>query len=168
MMYRSFVVPFLVLSLMLPVSAHAMRMAVIDREEALLSSNTAKLAQDKLARDMKPQRDRLERLRSEIRGLEERFAKEGAGMADTAKRQLQQQAEAKALEFNTLIEQVQKRTQDAQQELLKRMVPSLETALEELRKAGNYDIILERRAVVLVPPEHDLTKKVVDRLNAVR
>ena len=89
-------------------------------------------------------------------------------MSDTAKRQLQQQAEAKAQEFNTLIEQVQKRTQDAQQELLKRMVPSLETALEELRKAGNYDIILERRAVVLVPPEHDLTKKVVDRLNAVR
>ena len=84
MMYRLFVVPFLVLSLMLPVSAHAMRIAVIDREEALLSSNTAKLAQDKLDRAMKPHRDRLERLRSEIRGLEERFSKAGAGMSDTA------------------------------------------------------------------------------------
>lgn len=168
MISRLFVVPFLALSLMLPVSAQAMRIAVIDREAALLSSNSAKLAQDKLARDMQPQRDRLERLRNEIRGLEERFTKEGASMSDAAKRQLQQQAEAKAQEFNTLIEQVQKRTQDAQQELLKRMVPTLETALEELRKAGNYDIILERRAVVLVPPEHDLTKKAVDRLNAVR
>ncbi len=168
MMSRYLVVPLLALSMMLPVSAHAMRIAVIDREAALLASNTAKVAQDRLAREMKPQRDRLEALRGEIRGLEERFAKEGAGMSDAAKRQLQQQAEAKAQEFNVLIEQVQKRTQDAQQELLKRMVPTLETTLEELRKAGNYDIILERRAVVLVPPEHDLTKKVVDRLNAVR
>jgi len=168
MMSRFFVVPILALSMLLPMTAHAMRIAVVDREAALLSSNTAKVAQDKLARDMQPQRDRLERLRGEIRGLEERFAKEGAGMSEAAKRQLQQQAESKAQEFNTLIEQVQKRTQDAQQDLLKRMVPTLESTLEELRKAGNYDIILERRAVVLVSPEHDLTKKVVDRLNAVR
>lgn len=154
--------------LLAPVSALAMRIAVVDREAALLDSNNAKVAQDRLNREMQPQKSRLDALRNEIKALEDRFAREQQRMSDADKRQLQQQAEAKAKEFNTLIEQVQKRTQDAQADLLKRMVPTIEASLEELRKAGNYDLILERRAAVVVPPEHDLTRRLVDRLNAVR
>lgn len=145
-----------------------MRVAVFDREAALLASDVAKAAQDKLNADMKPLRDKHEQLRRDIKAMEERFQKEVATMTEKDKRALRAQADAKAQEFNSLIQQVQKRTQDAQQELLRRLLPSMETIVEDLRKAGNYDIILDRRAAVYVSPEFDLTRRVTDRLNVVK
>ena len=87
-------------------------------------------------------------------------------MTESNKKALRDQADKKAQEFNTLIQQVQERTQQAQQDLLKRLLPNLEGILDDLRKSGGYDIILDRRSAVYVAPELDLTKRVVDRLNA--
>ena len=67
-----------------------------------------------------------------------------------------------------MIAQVQKRTQDAQQDLLNRLLPSMQAVLEDLRKSGNFDMIIDRRGVVYVDPDLDLTKRVSDRLNAIK
>lgn len=144
------------------------RIAVLDREAALLATNAAQAAQEKLAADMKPQRDKLEQLRRDIKGMEEKFVKEAATMSERDKKSLREQADQKATEFNALIAQVQKRTQDAQQDLLNRLLPSMQTVLDDLRKTGNFDMIVDRRSVVYVDPDLDLTKRVVDRLNAVK
>lgn len=144
------------------------RIAVLDREAALLGTNAAQAAQDKLAADMKPQRDKLEQLRRDIKGMEEKFVKEAATMSERDKKALREQADQKANEFNTLIAQVQKRTQDAQQDLLNRLLPSMQAVLDEMRKTGNFDVIMDRRGVIYVDPELDLTKRVVERLNAAK
>lgn len=145
-----------------------MRIATLDREAALLATNAAQVAQEKLATEMKPQRDKLEQLRRDIKGMEEKFVKEAATMSERDKKGLREQADQKANEFNALIAQVQKRTQDAQQDLLNRLLPSMQVVLDDLRKSGNFDIIIDRRGVVYVDPDLDLTKRVVDRLNAVK
>lgn len=144
------------------------RIAVLDREAALLGTNAAQAAQEKLAADMKPQRDKLEQLRRDIKGMEEKFVKEAAAMSERDKKALREQADQKANEFNSLITQVQKRTQDAQQDLLNRLLPSMQAVLEDMRKAGNFDIIMDRRGVIYVDPDLDLTKRVVERLNAAK
>lgn len=152
-----------------PASPQAgMRIAVIDREAALLSTDAARAAQDRLNADMKPQRDKLEQLRRDIKGLEEKFQKEAATMSERDKKALRDQADAKAAEFNKLIQQVQQRTSDAQQELLNRLLPGMQSVLDEMRKAGNYDVILDRRSVIYADPEVDLTKRVAERLNAIK
>jgi outer membrane protein len=147
-------------------AADGTKIAMLDREAALLASNAARTAQEKLNAEMKPQRDRLDALRNDIKAMEQRFQKESATMSESNKKALRDQADKKAQEFNTLIQQVQERTQQAQQDLLKRLLPNLEGILDDLRKAGDYDIILDRRSAVYVAPELDLTKRVVDRLNA--
>lgn len=144
------------------------RMAVLDREAALLGTNAAQAAQEKLATDMKPQRDKLEQLRRDIKGMEEKFVKEAATMSERDKKALREQADQKANEFNTLIAQVQKRTQDAQQDLLNRLLPSMQAVLDDMRKSGNFDVIVDRRGVIYVDPDLDLTKRVVERLNAAK
>ncbi|PQA49366.1 OmpH family outer membrane protein [Amnimonas aquatica] len=153
-----------------PLAAQAatggMRIAVVDREEALLATSAAKAAQDKLNADMKPERDKLEQLRREIKAMEESYQKNAATMGEKQKAELEDKARAKTMEFTQRLQQVQQKTQTAQQELLKRLLPSMGGIIEELRKAGNYDIILERSAAIYVAPEHDLTKRVLDRLNA--
>ncbi len=154
------------LSALPALAADGTKIAMLDREAALLASNAARTAQDKLNAEMKPQRDRLDSLRNDIKAMEQRFQKENATMSESNKKALRDQADKKAQEFNTLIQQVQERTQQAQQDLLKRLLPNLEGILDDLRKAGGYDIILDRRAAVYVAPDLDLTKRVVDRLNA--
>jgi len=49
------------------------RIAVLDREAAILATNAAQAAQEKLATDMKPQRDKLEQLRKDIKAMEEKL-----------------------------------------------------------------------------------------------
>lgn len=140
--------------------------AFIDREAALLDSQAAKTAQEKLQTEMKPQRDRLESLRRDIRTLEEKFQKEAATMSERDKKALRDQGEAKAAEFNALVQQVQKRTAEAQRALVDKTLPQLTKAIEDLRKEGGYDIILELRAMVAADPSLDLTGKLTERLNS--
>ena len=87
-------------------------------------------------------------------------------MSDKDKRELQKKAEAKINEFKTLADALQKRLQEVQQDMLKSLIPKTEVVVEELRKAGNYDIIIEKKNVIFADPSVDLTKKITEKLNA--
>ncbi|MEN9449710.1 MAG: hypothetical protein RJA83_324 [Pseudomonadota bacterium] len=140
--------------------------AVADSQMAIMATDAAKKTFDKLNADMKPQRDRLDSLRKDIAGYEEKFQKNASVMSDKDKRELQKQAEAKINEFKTLADALQKRAQEVQQEMLKNLIPKTELVVEELRKAGNYDIIIEKKNVIFADPSVDLTKKITEKLNA--
>ena len=142
--------------------------AVADSQMAIMATDAAKKTFEKLNADMKPQRDRLDTLRKEIAGYEEKFQKNASVMSDKDKRELQKQAEAKINEFKTLADALQKRAQEVQQEMLKSLIPKTEVVVEELRKAGNYDIIIEKKNVIFADPSVDLTKKITEKLNAAK
>lgn len=142
--------------------------AVADSQTAIMATDAAKKTFDKLNADMKPQRDRLDTLRKDIAGFEEKFQKNASVMSEKDKRDLQKQAEAKINEFKSLADAVQKRAQEVQQDMLKSLIPKTEVVVEELRKAGNYDIIIEKKNVIFADPSVDLTKKITEKLNAVK
>ncbi|PTQ90315.1 OmpH family outer membrane protein [Agitococcus lubricus] len=142
--------------------------AVADSQAAILASDFAKKTFEKLNADMKPQRDRLDQLRKDIAAIEEKFQKNQAVMSDKDKRELQKQAEAKLSEFKSLADALQKRAQEVQNDMLKTLIPKTETVVEELRKAGNIDIIIEKKNVIFADPSVDLTKKITEKLNAMK
>ncbi|MDO8416850.1 MAG: OmpH family outer membrane protein [Agitococcus sp.] len=142
--------------------------AVADSQMAIMATDAAKKTFDKLNADMKPQRDRLEALQKDIAGFREKFQKNASVMSDKDKRELTKQAEAKVAEFNTLADALQKRAQEVQQDMLKSLIPKTEVVVEELRKAGNYDIIIEKKNVIFADPSVDLTKKITEKLNAAK
>lgn len=61
---------------------------------------------------------------------------------------------------------VQKRTQDVQNDLLQRMIPEMEKAIEDLQKTNKFDIIIEKKNVIFADPSLDITKKITEKLNA--
>ena len=142
--------------------------AVADSQTAIMATDAAKKTFDKLNADMKPQRERLESLRKDIAGYEEKFQKNASVMSDKDKRDLQKQAEGKINEFKGLADAVQKRANETQQDMLKVLIPKTEVVVEDLRKAGNYDIIIEKKNVIFATPEVDLTQKITDKLNAMK
>ena len=148
------------------IAATAGTVAVADSQSAVMSTDYAKKTFDKLNADMKPQRDRLDQLRKEISGMEEKFQKNGSIMSDKEKQDLQKQAESKLNEFNGLAQSVQKRAQEVQQDMVQKMLPKMEIAVEEIRKAGNIDVIVEKKNVIWAEPAIDITKKITEKLNA--
>jgi Skp family chaperone for outer membrane proteins len=150
------------------VPVFAGNVAVADSQAAILATNVAKKTFEKLNADMKPQRDRLEQLRKDIAVIEEKFQKNASVMSDKDKRDLQKQAEGKINEFKGLADAVQKRANETQQDMLKVLIPKTEVVVEDLRKAGNYDIIIEKKNVIFATPEADLTQKITDKLNAMK
>ena len=166
MRFSSWAVAAVLTVVSLPVLAG--NVAVADSQAAILATNVAKKTFEKLNADMKPQRDRLESLRKDIAIFEEKFQKNASVMSDKDKRDLQRQAEAKINEFKTLADAVQKRAQEVQQDMLKSLIPKTEVVVEELRKAGGYDIIIEKKNVIFADPSVDLTKKITEKLNAAK
>lgn len=149
-------------------AALANNVAVADSQAAVLASNTAKQTIEGLNTSLKPQRDRLEQLRKDITGIQERFQKDGSVMSDKDKQALQAQAQSKLNDYNSTAEGVQRRIEEAQTAMLKTVMPKLETIIEELRKEGNYDVIVEKKYVIWASPAADITKKITDRLNAAK
>ncbi len=155
-------------AIVLSPAANANNVAVADSQAAVLASNAAKQTIDGLNTSLKSQRDRLEQLRKDITGIQERFQKDGSVMSDKDKQLLQAQAQSKLNDYNGTAEGVQRRIEEAQTTMLKNLMPKLEAIIEDLRKEGNYDIIIEKKYVIYTVPAADLTKKITDRLNAAK
>ncbi|HRH91587.1 MAG TPA: OmpH family outer membrane protein [Agitococcus sp.] len=166
MRLASYLIAGLLTSFAMP--ALAGNVAVADSQAAIMATETAKKTFEKLNNDMKPQRDRLEQLRKDIAAIEEKFQKNASVMSDKDKRDLQKQAESKLNEFKNLADAVQKRANEVQQEMLKTLIPKTEVVVEEIRKAGNYDIIIEKKNVIFADPAVDITKKITEKLNAAK
>lgn len=166
MRLASYLIAGLLTSFAMPTLAG--NVAVADSQAAIMATETAKKTFEKLNNDMKPQRDRLEQLRKDIAAIEEKFQKNASVMSDKDKRDLQKQAESKLNEFKNLADAVQKRANEVQQEMLKTLIPKTEVVVEEIRKAGNYDIIIEKKNVIFADPAVDITKKITEKLNAAK
>ncbi|MDI1301066.1 MAG: OmpH family outer membrane protein [bacterium] len=151
-----------------PVFAAELKIAVADTQAALMASDVAKKAVEKLQGEFKVQRDRMAQLKTEVDALQAKAQKDGAVMTDKDKKDMQKQAEGKIQEFNNLAQTVQKRTQEVQNELLQRMIPKMEAVIDEMQKANKYDIIIEKKNVIFADPAVDLTKKITEKLNAAK
>ena len=53
-------------------------------------------------------------------------------------------------------------------EMLAKLKPNLDKAVEEVIKNGNFDLVLERGAVIDVKPQYDITRQVIERMNQMR
>lgn len=149
-------------------AAHAANVAVADPQAALWSSDVAKKAMDDLNKNTAPQRERLEKLRTELQQINERAQKDASILTDKDKQSLQAQAQSKLNEYNSTGEGLQRKVEDTQSTVIKNMKPKLEKVIEDLRVEGKYDLIIERKYAIFSAPELDLTKKIVDRLNAAK
>lgn len=143
-----------------------LKIAVVDPELALQNTDAAKKLVDSLNGQLKPKRDRLAQLKTDIEKLEDKAQKDAAIMSDKDKKDLQAQGEKDMQEFQQLKQEAEKTVNDQRQGLVQQMYPKMETALDEMRKAGGYNLILLKTATVYADPALDLTAKLTEKLNA--
>ena len=94
--------------------------------------------------------------------------KEGMTMSSDQQEQMQTEGQQKMIEIQSLQRKLQKRANDAQRELLQEMEPKLQSAVAEVAKKENLDLVVSAQAVIYTKPDLDITEAVTKQLNKMK
>ena len=81
-------------------------------------------------------------------------------------RAIKNEFETKGQEYQFYGNKLQKLEQKWRQELFQKQLPSLEKTLKELIDKEGYDVVLNAQAAIYKSPKADITKLLLERLNA--
>lgn len=144
------------------------KIAVLDYQMALVESDAAKRYAVDSEKKFSPQLKRLQALETDAKRLQDRLMKDGEKMKQAELERLELEFKQKARDFQTLSQELNESKGKADNEMLQSLQPKLDKAVEEELKAGNYDLVIDRNAVVEVKPKLDITLRVIERLNKMR
>jgi len=147
-------------------AAAELKIAVLDTQRALVESEEAKKLVERINRELQQEEADAKKLNDEVRGLQEKLAKDGEVMSASEKRKVTKDIEDKQIDLQFMVNKLQKELNDRRQELLQQMVPKVDAVLKDLIELEGYDLILERGSLRYANPKHDITRKVTEKLNS--
>ncbi|AYN95437.1 MULTISPECIES: OmpH family outer membrane protein [Pseudomonas] len=142
-----------------------MKIAVLNYQMALLESDAAKKYAVDAEKKFGPQLNKLKALEGDAKNIQSRLAAGGDKMKDSERDRLESDFKQKARDFQFQSKELNEAKAAADRDMLKQLKPKLDKAVEEVLKKGNYDIVIERGAVVDAKPQYDITRDVIERMN---
>jgi len=159
----------LLASLLLANSAFAdIKIAVLNYQMALLESDAAKRYAVDTEKKFGSQLTKLKSLESSAKGIQKRLIKDGDKMQQSERERLELEFKQKARDFQLQSKELNEAKTAADREMLKQLKPDLDGAIEEVIKKGNFDMTLERGAVIDVKPQYNITLQVIERMNQLK
>lgn len=161
-------IALLVLSLVMSFSVQAnsaQRIAVLDLQEALLSTDKISRAFEEIDQQLSSEEGRIRQLAEEGRSLQQRLQRDGDVMSESERTRLTQEMQQKVQEYQQLGNQLQQRQQQLRQEVINEHRPQLEEIVNQLLEEHDIDILLDRQSVHFAKPQFDLTPVVAEQLN---
>ena len=144
------------------------KIAVLNYQMALLESDAAKKYAVDAEKKFGPQLNKLKTLESDAKRIQDRLMKDGERMQQAELERLELEFKQKARDFQSQSNDLNEAKASADREMLDKLKPKLDKAVEEVLKSGNYDIVLERGSGVDVKPQLDITLRVIERMNQSR
>ena len=144
------------------------KIAVLNYQMALLESDAAKKYAVDAEKKFGPQLNKLKTLESDAKRIQDRLMKDGERMQQAELERLELEFKQKARDFQSQSNDLNEAKASADREMLDKLKPKLDKAVEDVLKGGNYDIVLERGSVVDVKPQLDITLRVIERMNQLR
>ncbi|UVE16679.1 OmpH family outer membrane protein [Pseudomonas sp. LS44] len=145
-----------------------MKIAVLNYQMALLESDAAKRYAVDAEKKFGPQLNKLKTLESDAKRIQDRLVKEGEKLSQADRERMELEFKQKARDFQFQSKELNEAKAVADREMLKKLKPNLDKAVEEVIKKGGFDMVLERGAVVDVKPQYDITRQVIERMNQLR
>lgn len=142
------------------------KIAVVDQFEALTQSAQAKSMIQKMKAGTAADEQKLKSLETSLEALGKKLNTDAAVMSDAQKQKMIKDLEAKRDTYFTLRQKVQKRYQDGQQSIVQTLGPKFRQAIEQIIKKGNYDLVIQKQALVYAPESMDITSQVTAAIDA--
>ncbi|MFC3681203.1 OmpH family outer membrane protein [Bacterioplanoides pacificum] len=146
--------------------AEGTKVAVVDMERALFLSEAAKTSIKQFEKDNKDSISKLKSLEQQLRDLQEKVQKNADVMSDDERRNSANDFEEKKTEFQFFAKKLQQMEQKWKREFFQTQLPELEKLLKAIIDEAGYDVVLQSGAAIYVSPKADITKLLIERLNA--
>jgi outer membrane protein len=141
------------------------RFAVLDMEKALAASKQAQSLRAKLQQEFVTEEAELRKLSDEGNVLKAKLENEGSFMSDAERQKLASLVQQKYQQFQSLGNKVKQATQVRERDFLQQLRPQIEVILQAIVESDKLDMIVNKKGVVYVQPELDLTPRLVEALN---
>ncbi len=145
-----------------------MKIAVLNYQMALLESDAAKQYAVDAEKKFGPQLSKLRALESDAKALQDKLVNGGSKLSKAARDKAADDFKQKARDFQFQSKELNEAKASADREMLKKLKPKLDQAVEETIKKGGYDLVTERGAVVDVNPQYDTSRHASERRNQLR
>ena len=132
------------LLLTVPVAAAELEIAVLDTQRAIVSTEEAQALMEKAQSELQEEETEVNALGEELLALQQQLEQDGEIMSPSEQRRIQKEIEDKQIDYQYLVNKLQKQLNDKRQELLQVMAPKLNAVLEDLIALEGYDLIMER------------------------
>lgn len=149
-----------------PAWAQELKIGYVNSERVLREANMAKAAQTKLEAEFNKRKRDMDDLAARLKSASDKLDKEAPGLAEAERTRRQRD----------LLDQdreLQRRSREFQEDLNQRKNEELATVVERANKVikqifdqEKYDLIVQE--VIFAGPRVDITKKVIDALNAAK
>jgi len=140
--------------------------AFVDADAAILNSEPAKDKIAELKGRLAPEQNKVKDLENTVRGLQTKLQQDAAVMSDSEKRNLANEIEIKAVEYQQRVKQLQESQVKSQQELMTELAPKFKSAVTQLMEEGEYTILMHLKAALIVDEKDNLTRRVTEIINA--
>jgi outer membrane protein len=142
------------------------KVGVIQIQSALVATRDGQKAAKELEEKMAPRKKELDGKQQEIRDLQERLAKGGNTLSDSAKEELTRNIYQKTKSFNRQVEDAQAELETQQRAVLNQLGQKMMQVIDKYAQANGFSVILDvsnqNTPVLYASNTVDITKEIVD------
>lgn len=152
------------LSLALGASAQELKIGYVNAERVLREATPAKAAQAKLESEFKKRESELNETGERLRGAMDKLEKEGPTLSEAERSRRQRDLAEQERDFQRKRRELLEDLNQRKNEELAAVSERASRVIKQIFESEKYDLILQE--VVFASPRVDITKKVIDALNA--
>ena len=149
-------------------AVNAAEIGVLNQAAVLSESNAGKNYAKASEAKFKPQIDGIERLRNELRTMEEKLRKDGPTLSEEQLKVRQLEMRRKVEDLQLKDRQLRSEKAEADNAEMQKLVPMIQAAIDQVVKAKKLDLVLDRQAAIFVSPSIDITRDVINTLNQMK
>lgn len=145
----------------------APKIGVLDMAAALFNSDKAKAVEAEFQTQTAEDQTKARLLGEEAQALQDKLQKDEAVMSDDEKRKAAERIQEIGVQYQFLVEKLQKQYNDRRQQFQETYAPNLIQAITAVleEETDKFDIVLRSEAVLQFEPAHDITARVTEKLN---
>ncbi|HJV72415.1 OmpH family outer membrane protein [Ideonella sp.] len=145
-------------------SAEELKIGYVNSERVLREAAPAKAAQAKLEAEFKKRETEMNDQAGRVRAAMEKLEKEGPTLAESERGRRQRELAEQQRDFERKRRELQEDLNQRKNEELAAVVERANKVIKQIFEQEKYDLILQE--VIFAGPRVDITKKVIDAMNA--
>jgi outer membrane protein len=175
---RNFILTLLIVSFSGTVAAQAptppatvvtteapLKIAILDMAAALFNSDVAKKVDEEVQAQTADDAEKVRLLAEEATALQEKLQTDASVMSEDEKRKANEQIQEIGVQYQFLVEKVQKVVGDRRQQFQDTYAPNLIQAITAVVEEDDFDLVFRSEAVLHYRTAFDITARVTEKLN---